>query len=386
VSEHPQDLETAATHRKDAALAAQVVEAGSELHDLEPIDRVQEIDRLTDAYREAMAILAAVRDEAIRELATASSVVDAAEALGVSRQAVYKVFQGRRNLPSSGAAVVQSSTHRMVEQIQRELAGLQERVTRETRNQASMSERLSRVLKQQARASSLLTAQSKQREAERIQRELIASQKRRADLEKKASQKAKDLNRYQGKLVKEQALERNRMLSQIQTASRDREKVALSNLTTAIGYAATEGSQAHGPKQLDVFISHATEDKAEVANPLAEELRKLGLKVWYDEFELRVGDNLRRKIDEGLVRSRFGIVVLSSAFFEKNWPQYELDGLVEKEMQDRRKVILPLWHKISKDEVMRRSPSLADKVALSTAQFTVAELAERLNEAMQGSD
>ena len=58
----------------------------------------------------------------------------------------------------------------------------------------------------------------------------------------------------------------------------------------------------------DVFISHASEDKEEVVRPLANALRKAGLKVWYDEFELHIGDSLRRKIDQGLAKSRFGIV------------------------------------------------------------------------------
>ncbi len=40
-------------------------------------------------------------------------------------------------------------------------------------------------------------------------------------------------------------------------------------------------------KEYDVFISHASEDKEEVARPLAEVLRRNGLSVWYDEFELK---------------------------------------------------------------------------------------------------
>lgn len=64
--------------------------------------------------------------------------------------------------------------------------------------------------------------------------------------------------------------------------------------------------------EYDVFISHATEDKTEVVRPLAEVLRRLGLRVWYDEYELKLGDSLRRKIDHGLVTSRFGVVVLST--------------------------------------------------------------------------
>lgn len=115
----------------------------------------------------------------------------------------------------------------------------------------------------------------------------------------------------------------------------------------------------------DVFICHASEDKEEFVKPLAEALVQRGLGVWYDEFELKMGDSLRRSIDRGLHDSRFGIVVLSHAFFSKEWPQKELDGLVAREVGGT-KVILPIWHRISREEVLRYSPTLADKKAAST--------------------
>ena len=127
----------------------------------------------------------------------------------------------------------------------------------------------------------------------------------------------------------------------------------------------------------DVFVSHATEDKDEVVRPLVAELESRGIRVWYDEFELRIGDSLRRKIDAGLARSRFGVVVLSRSFFAKNWPQYELDGLVTREMTGEQ-VILPLWHDITKAELIRHSPSLADKVARSTTEWTLAEISDEI--------
>lgn len=92
--------------------------------------------------------------------------------------------------------------------------------------------------------------------------------------------------------------------------------------------------------------------------------------------------NEASKIDKGLANSRFGIVVLSPSFFAKNWTQYELDGLVAKEMTGG-KVILPLWHKVSKDEVMAYSPTLADKVALNTAMFTTDELVKELSDVLK---
>ena len=117
----------------------------------------------------------------------------------------------------------------------------------------------------------------------------------------------------------------------------------------------------------DLFISHASEDKDDVARPLADKFIEQGLKVWYDEYTLTVGDSLRRSIDKGLAGSRYGLVILSKHFFEKEWPQKELDGLVARE-DGSEKRILPLWHKVNRKEVAAFSPILADKLAVSTAK------------------
>ncbi|MEX0800950.1 MAG: DUF1883 domain-containing protein [Dehalococcoidia bacterium] len=136
-------------------------------------------------------------------------------------------------------------------------------------------------------------------------------------------------------------------------------------------------------REYDVFIAHASEDKEVVARPLAHALQAAGLQVWYDEFELRIGDSLRRKIDRGLASSRFGVVILSQAFFDKGWPNYELDGLVTRAVTGDQ-ILLPIWHKVSKREVMEYSPSLADKLARSTGTHTVEEIAAEIGEVIQG--
>ncbi|MBX3685766.1 MAG: TIR domain-containing protein [Rhodocyclaceae bacterium] len=115
----------------------------------------------------------------------------------------------------------------------------------------------------------------------------------------------------------------------------------------------------------DVFVSHASEDKSRVARPLVSQLTELGLRVWFDEFELTLGDSLRRSIDKGLSKSRYGIVILSPDFLKKEWPNKELDGLVARE-DGKEKVILPIWHNVTVEDVARFSPILADKVAIST--------------------
>ncbi|MGI0009963.1 MAG: toll/interleukin-1 receptor domain-containing protein, partial [Nitrosopumilaceae archaeon] len=114
----------------------------------------------------------------------------------------------------------------------------------------------------------------------------------------------------------------------------------------------------------DVFISYAGEDKSFVRK-LAKALQKRGLKIWFAEFSLSVGDNLRRSIDHGLSNSKYGVVVLSHHFFAKEWPQKELDGLAARECSGE-KVILPIWHNIAADQIKKYSPTLADRIAVSS--------------------
>ena len=127
----------------------------------------------------------------------------------------------------------------------------------------------------------------------------------------------------------------------------------------APGVSATQSSDEF---EWDVFISHATEDKETFVKELVNRLIENGLSVWYDEFTLSVGDSLRRSIDKGLAKSRYGIVVLSPRFFGREWPQKELDGLGVRE-RNGQKVILPVWLDIDAEDVARYSLPLADRVA-----------------------
>jgi hypothetical protein len=126
-------------------------------------------------------------------------------------------------------------------------------------------------------------------------------------------------------------------------------------------------AQAEGENVMewDVFISHASEDKTDVALPLAERLREEGLRVWLDHFELTVGDSLRQSIERGLAGSRFGIAIISPNFLQKHWPQAELDGLAAREAAGA-KVILPVWHLVDEAAIRAQSPMLAGRLAAST--------------------
>ncbi|MDN3429378.1 MULTISPECIES: DUF1883 domain-containing protein [unclassified Pseudoalteromonas] len=138
-------------------------------------------------------------------------------------------------------------------------------------------------------------------------------------------------------------------------------------------------STESGGDTYDVFISHASEDKDDFVRPLADALIAQGLNVWYDEMTLRIGDSLRQKIDKGLANSKVGLVVLSPSFIKKGWTNYELDGIVTRTVSGEQ-VLLPIWHNITKQQVVDFSPSIADKVARSTATHTIEEIALEIAE------
>lgn len=124
--------------------------------------------------------------------------------------------------------------------------------------------------------------------------------------------------------------------------------------------------------QRDVFISHASEDKDAIARPLAVELLRRGHSVWFDEYELVLGDSLRTKLGEGLRYSRVGVVILSRSFFAKRWPQWELDGLTSRQIAGEPNVVIPIWHEVSVDDVRSYSSPLADLVAANSDDGTEA--------------
>lgn len=127
----------------------------------------------------------------------------------------------------------------------------------------------------------------------------------------------------------------------------------------------------------DVFISHASEDKDTVVRALAAKLDSLQVRVWYDEFSLKVGDSLSASIDRGLRESRYGAVIISQAFLKKQWTDYEYRSLVSRQVNGER-VILPIWHGVSKEEILKFSPFLADIKALSTSADTPEQIIQQL--------
>lgn len=277
------------------------------------------------------------------------------------------------------------SYRRNIGSLNRDLGSLHTKMASERKKEADLAAKIGRVQSSITKTTSASSLQSKLREIERLNKDIGQSKKRQADISKQIADKEKKKHSYEQSLMKEQQREQK-------SYQRDQERrigqyrSGLASELFRVAAVHRDDPPQAPPKHHDVFISHASEDKDSFVRPLAEALAARGVKVWYDEFNLKVGDSLRRSIDRGLADSRYGIVVLSTAFFSKNWPQYELDGLVTKEVNVGEKVVLPIWHEVSKDKVMQYSPSLADKLALNTGLLTLAEIVEQLVDVILPAD
>lgn len=282
-----------------------------------------------------------------------------------------------------------STLSNTITRLQKEVADIHHKISLETKKEADCSSRIGQIERSITKNTSISTLKSKSAEIQRKQSEIAKIQIKKAALIKTLSTKEGQLLKTKQDLLKEEERERKKLADltkkqqkeqlnyQRQLQSEIKRTATLA--TTAQEQINLQDSPVRTQTQYDLFISHASEDKEEFVRPLAETLENIGVKVWYDEFTLKVGDSLRQSIDQGLVNSRFGTVILSSAFCSKNWTQYELDSMVAREMHGH-KMILPIWHKITKDEVMKFSPSLADKVALNTSMQSIEEIAGQLAE------
>jgi len=91
----------------------------------------------------------------------------------------------------------------------------------------------------------------------------------------------------------------------------------------------------------DVFLSHSAKDKA-VVRPLAERLRKDGLKVWFDEWVIKPGDSIPAKIEEGLEQSRVLVLCMSANAFGSDWSQLEAGTFRFRDPLNKERRFIPL--------------------------------------------
>lgn len=234
------------------------------------------------------------------------------------------------------------------------------------------------------------TIKSKMNQISRYQEASNKAANESAGYAKKIADKRKKRNEAYLKLQKEQQSEQKKQEKKIKSMQKSYEnrinilsnQIIDSVKETTTSMASTVFTSNDGnEEEYDVFVSHAWEDKEDFVEEFVQELRNLGIKVWYDTSRIKWGDSMRVKIDDGLKKSRFGVAVLSPNYIAegKYWTKAELDGLFQLESING-KTLLPIWHKLTKKDVMNYSPIIASKLAMNTATLTAKEIAENLLE------
>lgn len=276
-----------------------------------------------------------------------------------------------------------SQYQKTVNTLDKEIADLEKKKAAKDKEIAVLQGKINSTAKGITKNTSLSTLQNKQRQISGWETDAAKKAKDSADLGSKIADKRKKRSEAYLKLQKAEQDEKKK-------SDKQNAKI-IENYETRINELQQQVVQQIAPHNLertpqseeeyDVFISHAWEDKKDFVDELVDEMRKLNLKVWYDTDKLKWGDSMREKIDKGLSKSKYGIVVLSPDYIreDKYWTKTELNGLFQVETING-KTILPIWHNLTKKQVTEYSPIIADRKAMTTADYTAQEMAATLKE------
>lgn len=271
---------------------------------------------------------------------------------------------------------------REVNSLDKDLADLEKKKASADSKYAELQSKITSASAAIKRTSSASTVKSKLHQIEGWNKESDKKAKESADLGKKIADKRKKRNDSYIKLQKAQQegdKKQDKQIKNMQISYENRIRELTNQLSMKTVISEVGNTYVDTNEEYDVFVSHAWEDKEGFVDEFVAELEKLGIKVWYDKQRIKWGDSMRARIDDGLKKSKFGIAVISPDYIAdgKYWTKAELDGLFQLESVNG-KILLPIWHNITKQQVMNYSPIIASKLAMTTASMTAEEIASEL--------
>ena len=260
--------------------------------------------------------------------------------------------------------------------LDKDIANLEKKKAEKDKRIAELTKKINAADDAIRKTKSVSTIKAKTTQINNCKKELSKKTTESADFSKKISEKRKKRNEVYLKIQQLELKASKKVEKEIQRTNAEYKKRIQDLQNLVISAQSKNAIQQSSIKEYDFFLSHAHEDKETFVNEFVEELRRIDIKVWYDSDEMILGSSTRQKIDEGLKRSKYGIVVLSPDYIKegKYWTHKELNGLFSKESVYEN-VIIPIWHNLSKQEVIDYSPMIADKTAALTALYTPKEMA-----------
>lgn len=285
-----------------------------------------------------------------------------------------------------------------IEQYQRAVAALDKEIADLENKKADSDKKAADARRKAANVSisknaSAATIKTKMQQIDSYNNTALKAEKESADLQKKIADKRQKRNTAAQRLQKEEAVDKKRQERTTQQIMKSYERrieelQSMAVPATSFSIAPNTGEQEKQDiPEYDVFVSHAWEDKGDFVDEFVEELRALDIKVWYDTSEIKWGDSMRMRIDDGLRKSRFGVAILSPDYIKegKYWTKAELDGLFQLDSVGG-KVLLPIWHNLTKKEVMDYSPIIASKKAMNTSSMTPKEISYELKKLLSDTE
>lgn len=270
---------------------------------------------------------------------------------------------------------------REVNTLDKDIAELEKKKAASDLKYAELQSKITSATASIKRTSSSSTIKGKLRQIDSWSKDSDKKAKESAEYGKKIADKRKKRNDAYAKLQKAERQEdkkRDNEINNMRQMYEDRIAELTQNIMS-VNVPAIKDECLNSDETYDVFVSHAWEDKESFVDEFVSELEKQDIKVWYDKQRIKWGDSMRARIDDGLRKSRFGIAVISPDYIAegKYWTKAELDGLFQLESING-KMLLPIWHNITKQQVMNYSPIIASKLAMTTASMTAEEIAREM--------
>ena len=273
-----------------------------------------------------------------------------------------------------------------IEQYQRSVNSLDKEITTLEKKKAAEDKKATDNHKKAANVNisknaSASMIKSKMKQIENYEATARKAEEASVNFSKKIADKRTKRNDAYLRLQKEEQNERKKQEKSIENMKRTYEQRISELESMRLDKVENEYVEAvsENEPEYDVFVSHAWEDKEDFVEDFVQALKDRKIKVWYDKTKIKWGDSMRARIDDGLRKSKFGVAILSPNYIAegKYWTKAELDGLFQMESVNG-KMLLPIWHNLTKKQVMDYSPILASKLAMTTATMTAEEIADEL--------
>lgn len=205
-----------------------------------------------------------------------------------------------------------------------------------------------------------------------------------------ARKNSENLNKYKERLAKEQDKQFKEIINQmtINTQTNNQVLESHSDISKKLSALSSDIKTAVQDKEIveyDVFLSHSSLDKDVFVTELSQKLTNKGLKVFEDVKVFKIGQSQTDMMNMGILNSRFVVIFLSKNFIQSGWSQYEFKSFLNREINEKRVVILPIWHEVTVEEVRQYNPYIVDKYALNTSKQSLDEMVDQIHQVVLDS-